>query len=158
MIRTSVEERPGRAGESRRAVPDVSPEWWERLGRCSQAWARRHQRAVRWLVRGRTILMWVAVAVVAAVAVWRPELRSSVSAYLGVAVLVVVWFALARTKTLSWRFVGALFSACLPWSLAVVWLSLRAQEWAGVSATAPRSASPRSSRRRSSSLPWSWWP
>jgi len=56
--------------------------------------------------------------------VFMPDLRLGVRAYLGSVWVVVAWWALARTKTLTWSGFMRFFAACLPWSIGIGLLSM----------------------------------
>lgn len=97
-------------------------EWWQRWAERRAAWwAARPVLAGRW-ARIRAIGLWVALAWVVALWVLWPELRSSLLAYVGGLWVVVAWFFLARTKTLTWAGYLRFYAACLGWGyvLAVV--------------------------------------
>ncbi len=71
------------------------------------------------LKRGRTVLGWAAVAWLGLVYLSLPELRPGLGSLLGIGYLLVLWFFLARTKTLSWQSLAGLFSIGLVWSVMV---------------------------------------
>ncbi|GAA2241571.1 hypothetical protein GCM10010413_49980 [Promicromonospora sukumoe] len=48
-----------------------------------------------------------------------PELRLGMRAYLGCLWVVIAWFALARTKTLTWSGFLGFFTLCVPWSVGI---------------------------------------
>ena len=102
-----------------RATAPAAMEWWQLwAARRSAWWAARPTLAAR-AARTRAIGLWLAIAWVGALLVWMPELRLGVRAYLGCVWVVVAWYALARTKSLTWSGLLRFFSACVPWSLAV---------------------------------------
>jgi hypothetical protein len=48
-----------------------------------------------------------------------PDLRLGMRAYLGCLWVVIAWFALARTKTLTWSGYLRFFTLCMPWSIGI---------------------------------------
>jgi hypothetical protein len=48
-----------------------------------------------------------------------PELRLGMRAYLGCLWVVVAWFALARTKALTWSGFLGFFALCVPWAVGI---------------------------------------
>jgi RsiW-degrading membrane proteinase PrsW (M82 family) len=116
----------------------AGPEWWERLTAHWIAWWQRHQRlAVGW-ARLRTITLWVALPALLLVFVLYPEFRTGLRIWLCLYALLVAWFVVARTKTVSWRLVAGLFATSVWWSVVIatvsIWLSGRAS---GVRADGP---------------------
>jgi hypothetical protein len=73
--------------------------------------------------RFRLIGGWVALGCLCLVYLAVPELRPGLRSVLGLGYLLVLWFFLARTKTLSWQSVAGLFALGLPWSLLVASLA-----------------------------------
>jgi hypothetical protein len=69
--------------------------------------------------RIRAIGSWTALGGLFLLYAIRPELRDGLAVYPLLGYLLLVWFFLARTKTLSWQSVVTLFSLCLPLALAV---------------------------------------
>jgi hypothetical protein len=63
------------------------------------------------------VVSWVALAVVLLAAAVRPPLRHPLLAVLAAGYLLVLWFFLARTKTLSWTSVSLMFALGLPWAV-----------------------------------------
>lgn len=120
-----------------RAPP--APEWWERLAARWTGWCQHHQRlAVGW-ARLRAMALWVALVGLLVVLVLYPEFRTGLRIWLWLYGLLVAWFVVARTKTVSWRLVAGLFATSVWWSVVIavmsVWLSGRA---GGVRADGPR--------------------
>ena len=107
------------------ATAVTGPEWWERLRDRAQSWMGAHP----WFIQ-RLRLVTLVVAVVALVLllvasiVW-PNVRSAVGVYVGVAWLLVCWFALTRTRTLSFGGFWLLYAACIPWAIVIGLVSLR---------------------------------
>ncbi|MBB2923738.1 hypothetical protein [Cellulomonas cellasea] len=67
---------------------------------------------------GLVVLVLVMLAVV-------ESARDSVRVYVGSVVLLVVWFVLARTKTLSWATTARLFGVAVLWSAFLGWFTLQ---------------------------------
>jgi hypothetical protein len=88
------------------------------------------------LIRVRAALTWLALLWAAVVFVGWPQTRLSGRAYLGGCWIVVCWFLLARTKSLSWSAYLRFFALCLPWSGLIGWVTLRLSQqpyvWSGV--------------------------
>jgi len=77
---------------------------------------RRRGDAVRSLTGWIALLALLVTTVLAS---GLPELRHGAVAAVGTAYLVLFWFVLARTKTLSWSFVTALVLLSAPWGVLV---------------------------------------
>ncbi|MCM0638918.1 restriction endonuclease fold toxin-2 domain-containing protein [Cellulomonas wangsupingiae] len=113
---TVVEERLAGAAPPR--------EWWQVWAqRRAQWWAARPALTARW-ARARAIGLWVALVWLLGLFVFMPDLRLGLRAYLGSVWVVVAWWALARTKTLTWSGFMRFFAACLPWSIGIGLLSM----------------------------------
>ncbi len=94
-------------------------EWWQVWAeRRAQWWAERPVLAQRW-TRVRAVGLWAALAWAAGLFVFVPDVRLSMRAWLGCVWVVVAWWALARTKTLTWTGFMRFFAACIPWSVAI---------------------------------------
>lgn len=104
----------------------AGPEWWERLAARSAAW---WQRLERW-VRLRTIALWLVLAGLLVTFAVYPEFRAGLRTWLWLYLLLIGWFLVARTKTVSWRLLAGVFSVAVWWSLGIavisMWLSSRA--------------------------------
>lgn len=114
-------------------------EWWERLrDRRAAWWQARPALARRW-ARVRAIGLWAGLVWLALLLVLKPELRLGLGAYIGAAWVVVAWFLLARSRTLTWPGLMRFFAACVPWSvlIGVVCTALSGVGGLGVSATGP---------------------
>ncbi len=99
-------------------------EWWQVWAqRRAQWWSARPVLAARW-ARVRAVGLWVALVWVLGLVVFVPELRLGVRAYLGCVWVVVAWYFLGRTKTLTWAGYLRFFSACLGWSVAIGFVSM----------------------------------
>jgi hypothetical protein len=108
----------------------AGPEWWERLAARVAAWRRRQQRLAQRAAVTRTIALWVALAGLLVVFVLYPELRAGLRVWLWLYGLLVAWFAVARTRTVSWRLLVGMFATSVWWSVVIavisMWLSGRA--------------------------------
>src|SRR5690349_2276770 len=71
------------------------------------------------LRRVRTVLGWAAPIWLCLVYLSVSEMRPGLRGFLGLGYLLLLWFFLSRTKTLSWQSLGALVSIGLPWALVV---------------------------------------
>jgi hypothetical protein len=69
--------------------------------------------------RTRAVLSWAALAVLLVAFVARPHQRAGLATMVQLGYLLVIWFFLARTKTLAWQTLAVLFTAGLPWALVV---------------------------------------
>ncbi|GIG40640.1 hypothetical protein [Cellulomonas phragmiteti] len=107
-----------------RPTPDAPPrEWWQVWAqRRAEWWAARPVLAARW-AKVRAIGLWVGLTCVLGMLVLVPDVRLSVRAWLGCAWVVIAWFFLARTKTLTWSAYLRFFTACIPWSIGIGILS-----------------------------------
>ncbi|WP_143320129.1 restriction endonuclease fold toxin-2 domain-containing protein [Cellulomonas iranensis] len=94
-------------------------EWWQVWAqRRSQWWVARPVLAARW-ARVRAMGLWVALTWVLLLLLVVPDLRLAVRGYLGAVWLVVAWWVLARTKTLTWAGYMRYFAGCVTWSFMV---------------------------------------
>lgn len=94
-------------------------EWWQVWGERRARWrADRPVLARRW-ARLRAIGLWAALAWLLVLVVFVPDLTLGLRAYLGCVWTVVAWFALARTKTLTWSGLMGFFAVCVPWSVLI---------------------------------------
>src|SRR6266545_542243 len=121
-------ERDGRPGAGGSGVVGTTGCRWA-------GWRQRHQRWVRlW-----AITLWVGLAALLVVLVLVPEFRFWMRIWLWLYALLVAWFVVARTRTVSWRLVAGLFATSLWWSMPIavvsIWLSGRA---GGARADGPR--------------------
>jgi hypothetical protein len=110
------------AGTSAQPVAAVAPvgapvEWWQRLGVKWAAWTADHPTLTRRLRVARSVWLWASLTGLFVLAVVRPETREALGVFIQIYWLLVLWFLLARTRTVSWRLVAGLFSAGLVWSL-----------------------------------------
>ena len=97
----------------------ASPDLWRRGWLAVQRWVLAHSALVGGLRRVRVVLSWLGLLVIVAVLITQPEIREGAGVYLDVYYLLIAWFFLARSKTLSWRFVSLWFTGGLLWSLAI---------------------------------------
>ncbi|MBD7919153.1 hypothetical protein H9657_12815 [Cellulomonas sp. Sa3CUA2] len=98
-------------------------EWWQVWAqRRAEWWAARPVLALRW-ARIRAVSLWVGLVWLLGLLVLVPDVRVSVRAWLGCAWVVIAWFFLARTKTLTWSAYLRFFTACIPWSIGIGVLS-----------------------------------
>lgn len=67
----------------------------------------------------RTVVLAGSLVWLAGLWLFMPELRLGMRAYLGCLWVVVAWFALTRTKTLTWSGFLRFFTLCVPWSIAI---------------------------------------
>ena len=93
---------------------------WRRGWIALNRWAAAHVVLVSRVRRVRVALVWLGLLVIAVVLISQPEVREAAGVYLVVYYLLIGWFLLARTKTLSWRFVSFWFTGSLLWSLVIV--------------------------------------
>ena len=128
------------------AAPTASPaagplEQWRTRWR---AWAAAHETLLRRLAVARVTALWLSLGYVAVVYLAFPETRPGLRAWLGCYWLLILWFLLARTKTLSWRAYALLFAVAVPWAGVVaaltVGLTAAAGDVGGVAADGPRTA------------------
>lgn len=107
------------------ARPEVPPEWWQTArARAAAWWASRPRLARRW-ARVRAVGLWVSIVLVLVMLALVESTRDSVRVYVGSFVLLVVWFVLARTKTVSWATTARLFSVAVLWSAFLGWFTLQ---------------------------------
>ncbi|MDR7384379.1 DNA/RNA non-specific endonuclease [Promicromonospora iranensis] len=94
-------------------------EWWQHLAVWRSRWLGSHPRAARvWMV-ARTVVLAGSLLWLLGLWLFLPELRLGMRAYLGCLWVVVAWFALARTKTLTWSGYLGFFALCVPWSIGI---------------------------------------
>ena len=109
-----------------RRAGDVAPaEWWERLAATWAGFRAAHEVGWSRLARARTLAMWVAFLFVLALLVVSGTYRNSLMVSGSCLVLLLWWYALARTKTLSWRAVSVVFSAAIAWAPVVAWVTTK---------------------------------
>jgi len=113
------------------------PEGWE-LGR--DWWRARSDRLVArdpryalWLGRVRVWGLWASLVWVLLLAASMPRYRQSLGVYAACFWILIVWFALARTKTITWAGLARLFSIGITWSWAIAWISTQLVHVTGLS-------------------------
>lgn len=94
-------------------------EWWQHLAVWRSRWLGSHPRAARVWAVARTVVLAGSLLWLLALWLFLPELRLGMRAYLGCLWVVVAWFALARTKTLTWSGFLGFFAVCVPWSVGI---------------------------------------
>lgn len=83
-------------------TPQVTPrEWWQVWAQRRARWLAAHPALARRAGRVRTVLAWLAPVYLVVLVVWQPDLRLGLRAWFGACWVVVGWFFLARTKTLT---------------------------------------------------------
>ncbi len=92
---------------------------WERISLRIQGWFAGHPTAMRRLRLARVLLLWAGLALLVTLLISQPRLRESASTMLSLYWLLIAWFLLCRTKTLSWRFVSGWFAGSLLWSILI---------------------------------------
>ncbi|MCL2091744.1 MAG: hypothetical protein FWH11_11220 [Micrococcales bacterium] len=112
MSFTAVTARPGGAAASPR-------EWWQVWAERRARWMDEHPGAARRVRRVRTVLAWLMPVYLLVVVVVMPDVRAGMRVWLGTLWVVVAWFFVARTKTLTWSGYMRFLSACVVWSMAV---------------------------------------
>ncbi|MEU4387808.1 PT domain-containing protein [Promicromonospora sp. NPDC023805] len=94
-------------------------EWWQVLAERRTRWLTAHPRLARAWTVTRMVVLFGSLVWLAALWLFMPELRLGMRAYLGCLWVVIAWFALARTKTLTWHGFLGFFTVCVPWSAAI---------------------------------------
>lgn len=94
-------------------------EWWQHLAVWRSRWLGTHPRAARALAVARTAVLAGSLLWLPGLWLFLPELRLGMRAYLGCLWVVVAWFTLARTKTLTWSGFLGFFALCVPWSIGI---------------------------------------
>jgi hypothetical protein len=84
------------------------------------------------VIRVRSWLLWGAVALLAVLALTLPRYRHSLGVYLCCYWILILWFAVARTKTVTWSAAARLFSLSVAWSWVIAWVSYRLTGWSGL--------------------------
>lgn len=90
--------------------------------------------------RVRAISVWVALPVAGVMVVLVPSTLESVRAYAWSFALLVVWFLLVRTTTVTWAGTARMVTACLAWSAVIGWFTLHVDDVLGLSASSEGSA------------------
>jgi RsiW-degrading membrane proteinase PrsW (M82 family) len=117
-----------------------SPEAWERMRDGVRlrltAVLSRYPALVQVLPRLRVWSLWAALALVLVLAIAVPDYRAGLWAYACCFWLLVVWFLLARTKTVTWAGVARMFTAGVVWSWVIAFVSFRLAAASGVAVDA----------------------
>ncbi len=109
-----------RAPSRREAVQhEQAREWWQHLAERRSRWLTAHPRLARTWAVTRTVALAGSLLWLAGLWLFLPELRSGLRAYLGCLWVVVAWFALSRTTSLTWSGYLGFFTACVPWSVGI---------------------------------------
>lgn len=124
MAGVSVRDAP-------RQVTGEPLEWWEHLrvwcDRRRQTFRERHPGLAQLVGLSRLGLVIVGLIWLSVIAIWFPNVRSGMGAYLGSMWILICCILAARTRTLSWRTCLRVFGFAVPWSVAIglvsVWLS-----------------------------------
>lgn len=121
---------------------EAGAEWWERIAARWRASSLARGRLMGTVRRLRVAAVWLCLPLIVVMVVAVPAVRQSVRVWLPIYSLLVVWFLLARTKTVSWRLVAMVFALGTTWSLAIGLLSARLVASVGlpVDAAGPRVA------------------
>jgi hypothetical protein len=121
------------------AVGDVAVqpvEAWERLRERVRAGLqkllRRHPGVAVWLLRGRSWVLWIALGLLLVMVAVIPRYRQCLAVYVCCFWILVVWFFLARTKTITWVGLARVFSLGVVWAWVIAWISYRLAGWAGL--------------------------
>jgi RsiW-degrading membrane proteinase PrsW (M82 family) len=113
-------------------------EAWERtLARWRDRLRRSDPRTLARLQRAQVWLLWGALVLVVALVVVRPQYRESLAVYVACMWTLVLWFVVARTKTVSWAGVARMFAAGVPWACVIGWVSFRLAAAVDLSVNAP---------------------
>lgn len=114
----------------------MPPEAWERardaVRRALRARLRPGAGTAAALLRVRRVVLWGAPVFVLAMAVVFPRYRAGLQAYIACFWILILWFAVARTKTVTWGAVARMFALGVVWSWAIAWTSFRLVEVSGV--------------------------
>jgi hypothetical protein len=128
-------------------VPDdrqlARREWWERLGDRSRRWTGGRGRLLAWPRTARAVFLWAGLAWLITMYVTRPELRDALQVAIQVYAVLLIWFALARTRTVSWRLIGGVFAVGIVWAFVVAAVTLTLAEQAGTLTTGVTDLGPR---------------
>jgi hypothetical protein len=92
----------------------------------------RDAGTARVLGRARRVVLWGAPALVLAMVVLFPRYRAALEAYVACFWILLLWFVVARTKTVTWGSVARMFAFGVVWSWVIAWTSFRLVEVSGV--------------------------
>jgi hypothetical protein len=104
----------------------VPIETWER----ALVWGRRRLASVSprvvWLVaRVRAWGLWAGLGLLLVLLVVRPVYRQGLAVYAACGFTLVLWFAVSRTRTVSWFAVAQMFAVGVVFSWVIAWASFR---------------------------------
>jgi hypothetical protein len=92
-------------------------EWWERQQARRQKRAQvQHLRASR-VAHLRAFTSWIALGLVVVLVLATQTGAAVAGAYLKVALLLLLWVVVARTRTISWRFTSYTFCVAVGWAV-----------------------------------------
>lgn len=117
MTTTPLGHAPA-SGPSTSSRP-AAREWWQHLAVWRSRWLGAHPRGAKVWAVVRTVTLAGSLLWLLGLWLFLPELRLGLRAYLGCLWVVVAWFALARTKTLTWSGYLGFFALCVPWSIGI---------------------------------------
>lgn len=103
--------------------PATVDDGWTRLAAAIAGWAVRHPRIATAVRRLRTTWIWLAPVVLLIAVIAVPQIREGIGVYFALGWVLVLWFWLCRTKTLSFGFVTGWFALAMTWSMAIAWLT-----------------------------------
>jgi RsiW-degrading membrane proteinase PrsW (M82 family) len=121
------------------AVGDVTKlpaERWERerdrLRFRVQHLLGRHPSLASSLIRGRVWALWAALGLLLVMVAVFPRYRQSLVVYACCFWILIVWFFLARTKTITWVGLARMFCVGVVWAWVIAWVSYQLAGWAGL--------------------------
>jgi len=82
-------------------------------------WADAHEILLGCIHRVVVVEAWLCVPLLLVMYVAVPTVQQGVRVWLPIYWLLILWFLLARTKTVSWRLVATVFALSVPWSFAI---------------------------------------
>ena len=92
----------------------------------------QHPGARPLLARARVWALWGALILLVVTAIALPRYRHSLAVYAACFWILIVWFALARTKTVSWSGLARIFSLGVAWSWVIAGVSYRLADQVGL--------------------------
>ncbi|MGL5927611.1 MAG: hypothetical protein ACRCY8_01620, partial [Dermatophilaceae bacterium] len=112
--------------------------WWERVAAWWAGWRRRHPVAWDRLNRMKVVAVWLAAGYLLAMVVVSPTYRDSLKVAGSCLVLLLWWFVMARTRTLSWTLLSGLFAASVWWAPVVAVVGGWSTRWVDSAAALPQ--------------------